>query len=249
MVQSKLCSKDWTKSDEELKRAINQVLEKDPELFAPQMKGGVDYYFLERSRSKPRYQKFLAVVASFLLIVVMSGAFGLWLNQESAVAAKFELERILHNLQGRLSADDDSTYSIEEGTAELTIHSPDHIDRARKFLPKLIFPETGPTGYVFKQLVIQKGTDNGWTVSILYDNAEGEALSVSYMNFEQESSVGVSYNGTVEEVQLDGITAYSWSEITGTSVLNFVNHNIIFTISSTKENDEEKLLAVARQFL
>lgn len=249
MELSKSRPEDWTAADEELKQAIDKLVEKDPDLFARGIQGEVDYSFLNRPRIKHRYQKILAVAASFLIIVFLSGAFGIWLNQESAVAAKFELERILHNLQGRLSADNDSTYTIEEGTAELTIHSLEHIERARKFLPELIFPEAEPTGYGFEQLAIQKGTHNSWTVSILYTNGGGDALSVSYMNFDQESSVGVSYHDTVEEVKVDGVAAYFWSEITGTSVLNFMDHNIIFTISSTKENDKENLLDVARLFI
>lgn len=240
---------DWTTADEELKRVIDKLVQTDPDLFAREIQGEVDYSFLRRSRNRKRYRRVLYVAASFLIVIFLSGAFGIWLNHESAVAAKFELERILHDIQGKLSADNDSTYTIEEGTAELTVRSLEDIDHARRFLPELILPESEPAGYAFEEIAIQKGTDGSWTVSILYTGSVGDALSIEYMNFEHESSVGVSHQGIAEEVEVDGIKAYFWSEITGTSVLNFIDHNILFMISSSKLNDKECLLDIAELFI
>ena len=240
---------DWTEKDEEFKRFIDILEEKDPDLFAHEIRGTVDYSFMDRPRGRRRYHRILTVAASFFIVIFLSAAIGIWLNHESAVAAKFELERILHDIKGGLSADKDSTYTVEEGTAELTVQSLDHIDVAKNFLPELILPKSEPAGYSFKEMVIQKSTNNSWTVSILYIDSEGDALSVGYMNFEQESSVGVSNHGIAEEVEVEGVTVYLWSEITGTSVLNFIDHNIIFTISSTKERDKENLLDIAKLFI
>ena len=249
MKLSKSRPDDWAASDEKLKRAIDKLIEKDPDLFGPEISGEIDYSFLDRPRQNRRPYRILIVVASFFIVVFLSGAFGIWLNQESAIAAKFELDRILHDIKGGFSADNDSTYMIEEGVAELTVHSLDHIDRAEKFLPELIFPDTEPSGYNFKEIAIQKGTDNYWVVSIQYTDSEEEALSVRFFNVGQEGSAGGSYNGAAEKLELEGVTAYYWSEITGTSVLNFINHNILFTVSSTREDDKDNLLEVARLFI
>lgn len=238
---------DWTKADEQFKEMVDKLVETDPDLFACEIQGEIDYSFLNRRRQ--RHHRTLIVAAAFLLVIFLSGTFGIWLNHESAVAAKFELERILHNIRSGLAADKDSTYTVEEGTAELTVQSLDHIDVAQNFLPELILPASEPAGYSFEEIAIQKSVNNYWVVSILYTSSEGDALSVGYMNFEQESSVGVSNHGTAEEVEVDGVAAYFWSEITGTSVLNFIDHNILFTISSTKANDKENLLDIAKLFI
>lgn len=249
MKLSKSRPDDWAETDEEFKRVIDKLIEEDPDLFAPEIMGETDYSFLNRPRRNRRPYRVLIVAASFFIVVFLSGAFGIWLNQESAIAAKYELDRILHDIKGGFTADNDSTYTIEEGVAELTVHSPDHIDRAEKFLPELIFPDTEPLGYNFKEIAIQKGTDNYWVVSIQYTDSVEEALSVRYFNVGQEGSVGGSYNGAAEKITLEGVTAYYWSEITGTSVLNFINHNVLFTISSTSEDDKDNLLEVARLFI
>lgn len=240
---------DWTEKDEEFKQIIDKIVEEDPDLFARENRGAVDYSFMDRPRGRARNHKILTLAASFLIVIFLSGAIGIWLNHESAVAAKFELERILHNIQGKLSADYDSTYTIDEGVAELTVRSFDNIDRARKFLPELVLPDIESTGYSFQEIAIQKSTDNSWIVSILYTDSEGDTLSVGYMNFKQESSVGVSNDEPAEQIEINGVSAYYWSDISSNSVINFIHNNILFMISSSKMNDKENLSDIAELFI
>lgn len=240
---------DWTEKDEEFKRVIDKLAGKDPDVFTREIRGTVDYSFLDRPRVRRRHLRILTVAASLLIVIFLSGAIGIWLNHESAVAAKFELERILHNIEGKLSADNDSTYTVDEGIAELTVRSFDHLDRAEKFLPELILPDTEPTGYTFEKIDIQKSVDHYWVVSIQYISNEGDSLSVRYFNFDQESSVGVSNDGSAEQLEINGVSAFYWSEITGTSVINFIHNNVLFMISSTKMNDKENLSDIAELFI
>ncbi len=249
MELNKSRPEEWTEADEGLKRVIDKLVEKDPDLFAPEIKGKVDYSFLNRPRTQKRYRKILTVAASFLLVIFLSGAIGIWLNHESAVATKFELERILYNIQGKLSVDNDLTYTVDEGIAELTVRSFDHLDRAEKFLPELILPDAEPIGYTFEKITMQKSVDHYWVVSIQYISNEGDYLSVRYLNFDQESSVGVSNHESAEQFEVNGVSAFYWSEITGTSVINFIHNNVLFMISSTKMNDKENLSDVAELFI
>ena len=153
--------------------------------------GTIDYSFIDHPRGRMRYSRLLKVAISFLIVIILSGAIGIWLNHDSAIAAKFELERILYNIQGKLLADNDSTYIIDEGVvAELTVRSFDNLVRAEKFLPELVLPDTEPTGYNFEKITIQKSIDHYWVVSIQYINNEGDSLSVRYLNFEQGKLCG-----------------------------------------------------------
>ena len=240
---------DWTEKDEEFKRVIDKLAEEDPELFTREIRGTVDYSFMDRPRGRRRYLRTLSVAASFLIVIFLSGAIGIWLNHESAVAAKFELERILYSIQGKLSADNDSTFTVDEGIAELTVRSFDNLDRAEKFLPELILPDAEPIGYFFEKIAIQKSVDHFWVVSIQYVSNEGDSLSVRYLNFEQESSVRVANHESAEQLEINGVSVFYWSDITGTSVINFIQNNILFTISSSKMNDKEKLLDIAKLFI
>lgn len=249
MEMRKSRTEDWTEKDEEFKRVIDKLAEKEPDLFMNEIRGTVDYTFLDRPRDRRRYLRMLTVAASLLVVLFLSGAFGIWLNHEAAVASKFELERIFHNIQGKLLVDNDSTYTVDEGIAELTVHSFNNLDRAEKFLPELILPDAEPSGYTFKKIVIQKSIDHYWVVSIQYISNEEDFLCVRYMNFEQESSVGVANHESAEQLEINRVSAFYWSDITGTSVINFIHNNILFTISSSKMNDKENLLDIAKLFI
>lgn len=172
-----------------------------------------DLSFLEEKRKDrpPLWKRLTKVAVIALAILVTSSGIAVWLNSESAVAAKFGIEKAFYRLSnGIFSTDEEAQVTVEETEMRLSIDDIGKIDKAAEFLPELLYPYYIPEGYTLKTLEITKRKNLAYEIDYNYvgKNEELVSIEIGYL-YGGDSTVYVNYR-IMEERKLEDRIVYAW---------------------------------------
>lgn len=202
---------DHSKIKSDLKAAYDIYME-EQQIEVPKP----DLSFMEdKKNSAVHTWKNIAKVAVLAMaILIASGGIAVWLNSESAAAAKFDMEKTFYKLSsGRFSTEEEGQVAVEDKELIFSIDNLENIDNAAKFLPEILYPYYVPEGYNLEELKITKRADLSYTIVYIYNNLTGNSfvMSILYI-YDEKGSSSIYINQEAEIYQLEDRTLYVWED-------------------------------------
>lgn len=196
------------KYEEALGKAIKEVYENDFESI--DFYKDIKYVDLDLSqysmRKKPKHIKYFAIAASFLIFILLSGTIGILISNGSVSAAKFNVEKQFVKLQNQFSIgkDDDKKY-VDDDSIIQEIKNVSDIDKGKDFFPDLFLTDNIPKGFSFEALTITKAGNDLYYAVYIYQDNDGQLLTVSQQSIPKEG-LSMSIVGITDEIKVeDGV--------------------------------------------
>lgn len=156
----------------------------------------------------PNRRGHLTIAASILTIIFLSGAFGLFISNGSVSAAKFNIEKQFVKLENlNKSGTENYKKYVEDGNIIQEIGTVKDIGKAADFFPDLFIVDHMPERFHFQSLVITKSADDFYNAVYVYQNNDGQILTIIQLSISEEGS-SVSLVGITDEVRTEKGTIY-----------------------------------------
>lgn len=167
--------KDYTENDQKMSEILHSAVGDDlVEINLPEF-DVIERSARERMASKRKnVRKTLLRAACFCLAVLfVSFGFAVWLDSNTAKAARFGFEKFLDTLKlgGLTSAD---PYDVGDKYISATFDQEEEIKECKKILPALCLPGYIPEGYQFTSLSIVKRENGSFEAYFIYTENENE---------------------------------------------------------------------------
>lgn len=178
----------------ELKDAYDIYLEKQGiEIPKPELS------FMEENKNKtPAWKRFAKAAVFVLAILVASSGIALWIDSGSASASKSGIEKVMNKLSNGVFTTEQSEISLEEQESILTLNDEKDIEKAKAFLPELMYPYYIPEGFKFSGLMVSKKGDGSRCMEYTYTGVSGEELRI-HISYDPDEEIEVTGDTSAEE--------------------------------------------------
>jgi hypothetical protein len=198
------------KYEEALRKAVKKAYESDFD----SIDFNKDIRYIETDfinypiKKKHRYNKHIALAASILVVLILSGTFGILISNDSISASKFSAEKQFVKLENQFS-DTDENYKkyIDEGNIIQEIKTLKDIKKAIDFFPDLFITNNIPERFNFESLTITKCADNVYNAIYVYKSNDEQLLTVRQQSITPERS-SISLVGITDEIETKEGTIY-----------------------------------------
>lgn len=177
------------------------------------------------------------IAACFIGVCILSTAMTIFINSDAAHAMKFAMEKKYYQAKGWVQATDDDAVNDNNS---LTIIETDggKVDQYKKLWNELKKPSYMSSGYVFKELCIEKNVSGTIMATYEYEK-EKNSIIIILRNKKEETNTQL-YLNTID--LLEGKCNYKvWmDESVGTKGIEVITNELIISVFGYVEDDELK---------
>lgn len=237
---------DYTENDRKISEMLHAAVGDDlVEINLPEF-DEIEKLAKERTASRRRkIRKTLLGAACFCLAVIfVSFGFAIWLDSNSARAAKFGFEKFLttFKLGGMTSADQ---YDVGDKYISATFDNEEDIKECKKILPALCLPGYIPEGYQFTSLSIVKRENASFEAYFTYIENENELYIDVIGGINSDVDLYIEGEVTANEIE-EGKPFVTEQEEYGIYSVRVVQNEQLISISDPSLK-EEILMKIAEE--
>ena len=228
--------------EEALSKAVKEVYENDFDSI--DFYKDIKYVDLDLSKypikKKPNHIKYLAIAASLLILVLLSGTFGILISNGSVSAARFQIEQQFVKLHNQFSIEnEDYKKYVDDDSIIQEIKTTKDLDKGVKFFPELFLTDNIPTRFSLESLTITKTGNNLYYAIYVYYDDDGQLLTVSQQSVPKEG-LSMSIVGITDEIKTrDGMIYISENPFgDGGNSGSYVTDNFIIDVAGNITTEE-----------